>query len=97
MAKNELQRLVREKMEEIKSPSSAPYVAVCADYFNKLLHDKEYWTNPNEIKQIINFSFPSALTEEELSAEHDLRTDIDIPKLFARLQTMTGVKVRADV
>lgn len=80
-------------MAEIRIPSSEPYLAVAVTYYNKLLSDKAYWTDPNMIKKDIMTYFPLALTPLELAPDFALNANMDFHKLFLRLQKLSGVKL----
>jgi hypothetical protein len=87
---------MRDKMEQIKTPSTEPYVAVGVDFLNTLIRSSDEWTNPDKLKKEINFHFENALSVDELSPSHDLRTDLDTFKVIARIQQLTGLKVRCE-
>jgi hypothetical protein len=48
---------------------------VAVRFFNKLLRDeKGYWSQPEQFKSRIQWSFNHALTEEEFAPDFDLRS-----------------------
>jgi hypothetical protein len=92
-AKNTLRHLLRAKMAEIRIPSSEPYLAVSVTYYNKLLTDRNYWTDPSLLKKEANYYFPQALTQAEMAADFSLYGNMDFYKLFERIQKLSGVKL----
>lgn len=76
VCKHHIQELWREKMFEIKYPSSEPYKEVAVNYLNVLLrNENNYWTDPSQIKSRIQHAFHLALTKEEMEPSFDLRAN----------------------
>jgi hypothetical protein len=62
--KNELNKQMRDKIKEIRTPTNRPFDKIVIDYYNKILCSLEFWTK--DIKEMIMEKFgPDALTEEE--------------------------------
>lgn len=92
--KNRLRALWRHKLEQMRVPSSEPYLDVAVDFFNALLHNGgDLWRAPAQLKAQIQTSFPGALTDAELSATYDLRRSVDLAAVLLRLQRLAKVKL----
>jgi hypothetical protein len=80
-------------MEQLMTPSTDPYIVVGVEYFNMLLSDRDFWCNQERLKKDIMSSFSRALFADEWAATYDLATDVDIYKLFSRVQQLTSFKL----
>lgn len=56
---------------------------------------KEKKNNNTSLQQNIQKTFASALSEEELKADFDLRKNVDLCLLLSKIQTYSGVRLAA--
>ena len=89
----------REEAKKKKLSTKAAFFDICKKFYNFLLPSScVYFKNPNFLKKEIENKYGScALSEQEKSAEFDLREKIDIIKLFLLLPQKTGVHLKQEV
>ena len=93
--KNQLREIQRETGKKLKKPNEDEFRGCAIDFLNLVLardiqEDKNFW---EEIKSKITISFgEAALAPEEVAESFDLRKNINIFRLFKRVQRLTGVK-----
>ncbi len=70
----------RKTLEDLKIPSSEPYLDAALDFFNGLFQNSnEIWFNPKLLKSDIQIQFPGALKTSEMDPTFDLRDSFDFP------------------
>jgi len=86
---------MRTTLKDVKgSPVSEPFKKVVVTYFNTILGNTSYWTDPTKLKEECDLYFTNCLFPDEKNATFDLRQGLDLSSFFARLCKLSGIKVR---
>lgn len=92
IAKSTFRALMREAMEVIQLSTEEPYYRTAVEYINLLFgntsESQQYWNN--EMKQSIIATY--SCEEEDLHG--DLKSLVDLPKLFQSLIPAIGIRIK---
>ncbi len=95
MLRNGMRRNSRERTRARMS-SREPNHGLIVDFFNLVLGHSQSSTDfwKTDLKVFLQTKFPSALSKNERTPEYDMRNDILLFPLFARLQELTGIRFK---
>jgi len=94
--KDKINEQMRLTMKLYKIPVDEPYREVVVNFLNQIFvtQREDFWTK--DVKQLVINKFLFGLTDEELSVQHNLLSQTNIPNLISRLGDLTEIIIKPD-